>query len=86
MNHFLGFPANINNAAYYTEGFLKKTENLHYDGEVDYGDCAEHCWNGDHENPNDIVRLRYHRMFIPRIIDRVKANSPTDADLTSWRY
>ncbi len=76
----------LNNAVYYTEEFLENTENPHYDGEVDYGDRAEHCWNGDHDNPNYISRLRYHRMFIPRIIERVKDNSPVGADLTSWRY
>jgi len=76
----------LNNAVYLTENFLEKTENPHYEGEVDYGDRAEHCWNGDHDNPNHISRLRYHRMFIPRIIERVKDNSPAGADLTSWRY
>ncbi|MEO1514827.1 MAG: alpha/beta hydrolase-fold protein [Bacteroidota bacterium] len=53
----------LNNAVYLMEDFLQTTE---YDGEVDYGDRAEHCWNGDHAQPNAISRLRYHRMFIPK--------------------
>ena len=39
----------LNNAVYLAEEFLKSTANPPYDGEVDYGDRAEHCWNGDHD-------------------------------------
>jgi len=53
---------------------------------VDYGDRAEHCWNGDHTQPNYISRLRYHRMFIPKWTEEVKKRAPLGADLTSWRY
>ncbi|MFQ5636437.1 MAG: alpha/beta hydrolase-fold protein [bacterium] len=76
----------LNNAVYLTEDFLKGTKNPYYDGEVDYGDRAEHCWNGDHERPNAISRLRYHQMFIPRIVERVMKSAPAGADVTSWRY
>ena len=34
--------------------------------EVDYGDRAEHCWNGDHDNGNGISRLRYNTMYLER--------------------
>ena len=34
---------------------------------MDYGDRAEHCWNGDHTRPNAISRLRYHQMFVPKM-------------------
>lgn len=43
---------------YPTEAFLKSTSDPYYDGEVDYGARAEHCWNGDHSQPNAILRLR----------------------------
>lgn len=76
----------LNNAVYLTEEFLGKTENPYYGGEVDYGDRAEHCWNGDHENSNAISRLRYHRMHIPKIMKRIEVSAPEGADLTSWRY
>ena len=76
----------LNNAVYLMEDFLKQTSNPYYDGEVDYGDRAEHCWNGDHERPNAISRLRYHQMFIPRIVTRIEQSAPQGADLTSWRY
>jgi hypothetical protein len=76
----------LNNAVYLVEAFLKSTTNPHYDGEVDYGDRAEHCWNGDHSQPIWISRLRYHQFFAPKIIDRILKSAPAGADLTSWRY
>lgn len=76
----------LNNAVYYTEAILEETTNPYYDGEVDYGDRAEHCWNGDHTQPNYISRLRYNRMFIPDWAEEVQSRAPEGADLTSWRY
>ncbi|HLE56607.1 MAG TPA: hypothetical protein VJB15_05935, partial [Rhodothermia bacterium] len=76
----------LNNAVYLMEEFLENTTDPYYDGFVDYGDRAEHCWNGDHENPNHISRLRYHTMYVPRILERIEAAAPEGADVTSWRY
>lgn len=76
----------LNDAVYLTEEMLKSLDNPTYDGEVDYGDRAEHCWNGDHTQPNYISRLRYHQMFIPKWAEEVKKRAPAGADLQSWRY
>ena len=76
----------LNNAVYLAEEILENTTNPYYDGEVDYGDRAEHCWNGDHTQPNHISRLRYHEMFITRWAEDVQRRSPDGADLESWRY
>lgn len=76
----------LNDAVYLMEDFLKKTKNPFYAGEVDYGDRAEHCWNGDHENPNAISRLRYNSMYLPRILKRIQESAPKGADTKSWRY
>ncbi|MGI9205287.1 MAG: hypothetical protein ACR2Q3_14825 [Woeseiaceae bacterium] len=76
----------LNNAVYLTEEFLEQTTNPYYGGEVDYGDRAEHCWNGDHENGNHISRLRYNTMYVPKILKRIEVSAPEGADLTSWRY
>ncbi len=76
----------LNNAVYNTEEFLEKTTNPYYGGEVDYGDRAEHCWNGDQENPNYISRLRYNTMYLPKILKRIEQSAPAGADLKSWRY
>ena len=76
----------LNNAVYTAEDMMKKLQNPSCNCEVDYGDRAEHCWNGDHTQPNYISRLRYNRMFIPKWAEEVKKRAPKGADLTSWRY
>ncbi len=76
----------LNNAVYVTEEFLQQTDNPHYGGEIEYGDRDEHCWNGDHNQPNAISRLRYNRMFIPKWTKEIQNRAPEGADLTSWRY
>jgi hypothetical protein len=76
----------LNNAVYLIEDFLKTTTNPPYEGEVKYGDRAEHCWNGDPTEPNYLSRLHYNTMYVPMILDRIQKTAPATADLTSWRY
>ena len=76
----------LNNAVYLIEEFLENTADPYYEGEVDYGDRAEHCWNGDHTRPNAISRLRYHQTYAPKVLERILKTAPPGADLTSWRY
>jgi hypothetical protein len=76
----------LNNAVYLVEDFLKQAKDPPADAEVDYGDRAEHCWNGDHTRPNALSRLRYAQMFIPRIMDQIRKNHPPGVDTLSWRY
>tara|TARA_R110002051_G_scaffold64139_1_gene116741 strand:+ start:21872 stop:23620 length:1749 start_codon:yes stop_codon:yes gene_type:complete len=76
----------LNNAVYIMEDFLESTTDPYYEGEVLYGDRAEHCWNGDPEEPNAITRLRYNSMYVPKIMERIEKSAPKGADLTSWRY
>lgn len=76
----------LNNAVYLMEDFLESTSEPYYEGEVLYGDRAEHCWNGDPEQPNAISRLRYNSMYVPKIMKRIAESAPKGADLTSWRY
>lgn len=71
----------LNNAVYLVEDILKETKDPHYNGEVRYGDRAEHCWNGDPTLPNYITRLRYNTMYLPRIIERLSSSAPEGADL-----
>jgi hypothetical protein len=88
LNIYVGDMDNyyLNNAVYLTEQFLENTTAPYYGGEVDYGDRAEHCWNGDQENGNHISRLRYNTMYLPKILKRIEASAPDGADLSSWRY
>jgi hypothetical protein len=76
----------LNNAVYTAEDMLKTLNNPVCDCQVDYGDRAEHCWNGDHTQPNYISRLRYHQMYIRKWAEEVKSRAPKGADLKSWRY
>ena len=76
----------LNNAVYSMEKFLESTTDPYYSGEVKYGDRAEHCWNGDPENPNHVTRLRYNTMYVPKIMKRIAESAPEGADLTTWRY
>jgi hypothetical protein len=74
----------LNNAVYLTEEFLEQTQNPYYDGEVAYGDRAEHCWNGDPTLPNYITRLRYNTMYLDKIEDRLKKSAPSNFDQQNW--
>jgi hypothetical protein len=76
----------LNNAVYLVEDFLRTATDPPADAEVAYGDRAEHCWNGDPTRPNATSRLRYHQMFIPRIMHQIRRNHPAGADTVSWRY
>jgi hypothetical protein len=76
----------LNNAVYLMEDFLESTKNPFYAGEVAYGDRAEHCWNGDPENPNYVSRLRYNTLYLSKILKRIEESAPKGADLKSWRY
>ncbi len=80
----------LNNAVYLMEDFLKLTgtpgHGVSYAGEVNYGPRAEHCWNGDPNQPNWYSRLHYNQMYLPQIMDRIQKTAPVGADLVSWRY
>ncbi len=76
----------LNNAVVLMEEFLESTTDPYYNGEVKYGHGAEHCWNGDPKLSNAVSRLRYHQMYVDKILNRIEATAPAGADLTSWRY
>lgn len=76
----------LNNAVYYAQDVLEGLKDPAYDGEVAYGERAEHCWNGDPRLPNAYSRLHYNTFYLPKILARIAATAPPDADLTSWRY
>ena len=75
----------LNNAVYLVEDFLR-TADPPADAVVDYGDRAEHCWNGDHTRPNAYSRLRYPQMVLPWAVERMLVTAPPGADVRSWRY
>ena len=76
----------LERAVYLAQEFLESTRNPGFEGVIDYGRRAEHCWNGDHTRPNSESRLRYHQMFIPLAVERMRKTAPAGADLDSWNY
>ncbi len=75
----------LNNAVYLAEDFLKQAS-PRADAVVEYGDRAEHCWNGDHTRANAYSRLRYPQMVLPWVRQRMLETAPVGGDTTSWRY
>ncbi len=75
----------LNNAVYLVEQFLRSATPA-ADAVIDYGDRAEHCWNGDHTRSNAYSRLRYPQMVLPWAVERMLMTAPAGADVQSWRY
>jgi hypothetical protein len=79
----------LNDAVYLMQDFLDKTgtpgHGVPYEGEVKYGERAEHCWNGDPKLPNALSRLHYNTMYLPMIMERIQKTAPPNADM-SWKY
>ncbi len=76
----------LTDAVYFAQATLEKLHDPAWGGAVDYGDRAEHCWNGDHNLANAYSRLHYSTMYLPQIMARIAATAPPGADVTSWRY
>jgi len=76
----------VYSAVYLVEDFLNGAVSPRWTGKITYGDRAEQCWNGDPTRSNTYSRLRSQQMFIPRILDRMRAHAPSGAHTLSWRY
>jgi hypothetical protein len=75
----------LNNAVYSVEKFLRAASPP-ADAVIEFGDRAEHCWNGDHTRANAYSRLRYPQMVLPWAVERMLETAPPGADTRSWRY
>ena len=75
----------LNDAVYLVHDFLRSA-NPPANAVVDYGDRAEHCWNGDQTRANAYSRLRYVQMVMPWAMERMLKTAPAGADTRSWRY
>jgi hypothetical protein len=76
----------LTDAVYFAQETLEGLKDPAWSGEVDYGERAEHCWNGDHKASNAYSRLHYNTMYLPKILKRIEETAPKGADLASWRY
>ncbi len=75
----------LNNAVYLVEDFLRSADPP-ADAAVDYGPRDEHCWSGDHKEPNAFSRLTYHSRFVRQMAEHWRKTAPPGADTKSWRY
>jgi hypothetical protein len=75
----------LTDSVYFTQERLEALQPK-YEGTVEYGDRAEHCWNGDTKLANAYSRLHYNFQYLPVILQRISAAAPAGADVTSWRY
>jgi hypothetical protein len=76
----------LTDAVYFAQEKLEALKDPAWDGEVAYGDRAEHCWNGDPKVSNAYSRLHYNVQYLPKILKRIEETAPKGADVKSWRY
>ena len=64
----------LTDSVYFAQERLEALKPAQYEGSVDYGDRAEHCWNGDHTQSNAYSRLHYNFQYLPTdSLERIKA-------------
>ncbi len=76
----------LNDAVYLMQDFLDQTgtpgHGVPYEGEVKYGDRAEHCWNGDPKlAPMPSPGCTTTRCIYPKIMERMQKTAPANADI-----
>jgi len=62
------------------EKFLASTQDPPYEGSVEYGKRAPHCWTG--APPGKNVTAHY----LPLMAEHIRRTAPPGADLSSWKY
>jgi len=62
------------------EQFLRGTQNPYFDGSVEYGRRAPHCWTGCPAGTNPTM------YYLPAMAEHITRTAPRGADLRSWRY
>jgi hypothetical protein len=82
---YVGEPTTTISKARCSGGIPESTHNPKFEGVIDYGRRGR-LLNGDHTRPNSESRLRYHQMFIPIAVERIRKTAPAGADLDSWNY
>jgi S-formylglutathione hydrolase FrmB len=62
------------------EKFLKRAANPAFEGTVEYGKRAPHCWSGCAPGRNPTL------CYLPAMAEHIRKTAPPGADLESWRY
>ena len=62
------------------EKFLRSAQNPGFDGTIEYGKRAPHCWIGCASGQNPTV------CYLPAMAEHIRKTAPPGADLKSWQY
>jgi Putative esterase len=62
------------------EQFLRSAKNPAFEGTIEYGKRAPHCWTGCVPAGNPTV------CYLPVMAEHIRKTAPAGADLDSWRY
>jgi hypothetical protein len=62
------------------EKFLRSAKNPSFEGTIEYGQRAPHCWSGCPPGRNIAT------CHLPEMSERIRKTAPAGADLESWRY
>ena len=76
----------LNNAVYLVEEFLESTTKPYYERRGGLRRSRGALLERRPHAAQRLSRLRYHQMFIPKIVERMLKTAPPGADLKSWRY
>lgn len=62
------------------EKFLRKATNSAFEGTIEYGKRAPHCWFGCAPGRNPTI------CYLPEMAEHIRRTAPPGAGLESWRY
>jgi S-formylglutathione hydrolase FrmB len=62
------------------EKSLRSAKNPTFEGTIEYGQRAPHCWTGCASGRNPTV------CYLPAMAEHIRKTAPPGADLESWRY
>jgi hypothetical protein len=62
------------------EEFLRSAKNPAFEGTIEYGKRAPHCWTGCDPGGNPTI------YYLPAMAEHIRKTAPPGADLTTWRY
>jgi S-formylglutathione hydrolase FrmB len=62
------------------EKFLRSAKSPSFEGTIEYGKRAPHCWTGCDSGGNPAV------CYLPAMAEHIRRTAPPGADIDSWRY
>ena len=62
------------------EKFLRSAQNPSFEGTIEYGKRAPHCWTGCASGRNHTI------CYLPAMAEHIRKTAPPGADLDSWQH